>query len=50
MELIERYCIKNDCYYHGTAQVCPECGKVTHPCKEGTYVPEKGYSLREIGG
>ena len=39
-----------ECYYHGELTTCPYCGTKTKKCNEGTYIPLKGYSLREIGG
>lgn len=56
--LKERYCPGSkpmwehdkECYYHGYDMICPYCGKQTIECNEGTYIPVKGYTLREIGG
>ena len=54
MSLIERYCIKRGCYYHDTAQICPEHGIYTKPVREALFEPPKpdhdGYTLREING
>ena len=53
----EFYCIgkradmdgDRECYYHGPLKVCPLCGKATKVVRPGTYTPQKGYSLRELG-
>lgn len=59
---MERFCINRSCYYHGEAEVCPECGKQTKPVIEADYDAYKAgkrltdkvyhdvYTLREIGG
>jgi hypothetical protein len=54
----ERYCPSlkprwehdKECYYHGELNICPYCGTKTLPVIEGTYVPIKGYTVRELGG
>jgi len=54
---MERYCPSKkalnehdkECYYHGIEKTCPLCGKPTKEVKNGTYVPENGYTLRELG-